>query len=190
MNVVDCLLIPYLLKRVERVGPVSPFTDRRETTAEHTYSALALADYFLKIIPDLNALTVFRMLLYHDYVEIHAGDVFLLDDKGREEKEQREQAARDRLVTELAPEIATEFKAYWDEFEENKTREAQFCKAIDALDAVLQYIDQPAQWKKHGFTETKLRKFKDPHFVPFPELQAFFEEVLVYCKEHDVLVKE
>ena len=65
----------YKLKSVYRLNSVD---SRHESTAEHTWSALMLADYiFSKYIDDTKSIDKFKVLeliMYHDLVEIHAGD--------------------------------------------------------------------------------------------------------------------
>lgn len=78
------------LKLIERKGKVR---DRQESTAEHVYGCLILAEHFMPSVEDIDELKVFRMLLYHDMVEIEAGDVFLLDDSKRKGKDEREKDA-------------------------------------------------------------------------------------------------
>jgi Zn-dependent M32 family carboxypeptidase len=82
----------YELKNVERTARVG---QRRESPAEHTWSALILADYVLSMMKNstLNRLKVYELLLYHDVVEIEAGDVNLLDEQNRKHKAEREKEA-------------------------------------------------------------------------------------------------
>ena len=74
MNLVEKIYLPYLLKKVNRAASNG---NRKETTAEHTYSTLILAEYFLKKHPHINKEKVMQIILYHDFVEIYAGDTFV-----------------------------------------------------------------------------------------------------------------
>ena len=110
--------------------------ERLESDAEHTFSCCLLA---LKIIEDrkldLNTEKVLKMMLFHELGEIDVGDITPVDKITKEEKFRREKIAIERIakVFEM-PEILS----LWLEFEENKTAEAQFCKMLDKLDAVMQ----------------------------------------------------
>jgi putative hydrolase of HD superfamily len=187
MTLLEQLHVPYKLKEVKRSGKVG---ERNETTAEHTFSAITLAGYFLKKHPKLNELRVIKLLLYHDYVEIYAGDIDILKLEERKKKEELEEKALKLLEKELPKEIATEFKKIWKEYLENKTSEARFAHAIDALDPVLQSIHQPMEWKEHGYTEKKLRKYKEPYFKEFPILLKFFNELVNELNEKEIIPKE
>src|SRR5690554_6667900 len=61
---------------------------RLENTAEHSWHlamfAMMLCEHANE--PDLNVMRVVRMALIHDIVEIDAGDTFIYDQVGREDK--------------------------------------------------------------------------------------------------------
>ena len=78
------------------------------------------------------------MLLVHDVVEIDAGDTFAFDVGAHHDKAAREAAAADRIFALLPPDLETELRALWDEFEAGETREAQFANALDRLSGLLQ----------------------------------------------------
>ena len=166
----------YQLKNVKRANSVGK---RKESPAEHTWSCLILADYFLsRTKKKLDRLKVYELLLYHDVVEIEAGDVNLLDVKKRKEKELREKEAANTLRKTLPSPLNTKFIASFTEFEDCRTPEAKFAKAIDALDAVIHELDYKKDWK--NWTEQFLREKKRPWFAEFPELQQAFAEILDY----------
>jgi len=187
MDFLDKLYTIYELKEVERTGLVK---ERHESTAEHTYSSIALAEYFLKKHPKLDELRVIKLILYHDFAEIHAGDTFILDDKKRENKIEKEDAAMKTLKKELPKETAAEMKTVWKEYKENKTDEAKFARAMDALDPIVHVIHQPEEWKKYGFTEKKLRAYKEPYVKDFPVLLKFFNEMIEELKKRKVIPQE
>ena len=94
----------YLLKEVERKTTVK---ERFESSAEHTYSCFILADYFLDLMGEkLDRGRVMQLLLYHDMVEIYAGDTFILDDTGRAEKKAKEHQALEVLKKKLPRQTA------------------------------------------------------------------------------------
>ena len=128
----------YELKNLVRRGwQLRVFTgERLESDAEHSFSCCLLA---LKIIHDrklkLNTEKVLKMLLYHELGEIDVGDITPVDNISKEEKHKMEKVAVERIskVFEMP-----EMFELWQEFEENITPEAKFCKMIDKLDAVKQ----------------------------------------------------
>ncbi|MBI2102294.1 HD domain-containing protein [Candidatus Woesearchaeota archaeon] len=171
----------YQLKNVERACSV---WGRKESTAEHSWSCLILADYFLSSInkPELNRLKVYELLMYHDVVEIETGDVNITNEKMQKGKQKREQEAMHVLKEHIPAVLRQKFVNLFTEFEEQKTAEAKFAKAIDALDAEIHELDYKDDWK--GWTEEFLRRKKQPLFETFPELRATFEKTIQFCREH------
>ncbi|MDD3159365.1 MAG: HD domain-containing protein [Candidatus ainarchaeum sp.] len=187
MNRIDGLHKIYFLKKIYRGNKVD---NRNESTAEHTYSIIALAEYFLKLEKELNELEVIKLLLYHDFCEIYAGDTNIAIEQKTKLKEEIEDNAITRLELELPIEIGNEVKKYHKEFVEQKTREARFAKAIDKIDAVIQAIDTPEEWIKYNFTEKKLRELKEPYIKDFPEIKKFFEEMIKELNKKRIIPKE
>jgi len=124
---------------------------RFENDAEHSWHmcmiAVILEDYAPK---GTDLLKCLKMILIHDLVEIYAGDTYLYDEKGYQDKEIREKEAADKLYN-MLDEKGTELKKLWYEFEENKTKEAIFANSLDRLQPVmLNYMTKGKTWKKHG----------------------------------------
>ncbi len=182
MEEIEKLLTLYRLKNVARSSSVQ---SRKESSAEHSWSCLVLADYFLSKMAlntgktPLDRMKVYEMLIYHDLIEIETGDVCIT--KKTEEKEKKEKAALPLLVKKIPPKLVGKFLKLFQEFEERKTKEARFAKAIDALDTVLQELDCKEDWK--GWTEEFLRKKKEHLLMDFPELMTMFEKILQHARE-------
>ncbi len=81
--------------------------------------------------------------------------------------------------------LNTKFLKLFSEFEEQKTLESRFAKAIDAFDAVVHELDYKEDWK--GWSEVFLVNKKLKFFKEFPELKKAFMEVLDYLRENDYL---
>lgn len=125
---------------------------RHENSAEHSWHlsvmALILAEHSDQPINHLHTL---HMLLVHDIVEIDAGDTYIYDAVGHEDKDAREQAAAARLFGLLPPGQAVEMRALWDEFEARATPEARFAAALDRLMPLLHNIyTEGRSWREHG----------------------------------------
>lgn len=127
---------------------------RRENTAEHcwhiTLFALILAEH--SNVP-IDIMKVLTMLLIHDIVEIDAGDTFVYDTKGFEDKAEREQKAAERIFGILPDDQHLELKKLWNEFEERKTPEARFAAALDRLNPmILNFYSDGKTWKEHSIS--------------------------------------
>ena len=128
-------------------------SSRKENSAEHSWHlalmALVLGDY---APPGTDLSRVTAMLLIHDLVEIDAGDLFVYADAtAQARQEAAEQAAADRLFALLPPGQGPGLRTLWDEFEERRTPEARFARALDRLQPMLaNYYLGGGTWKEHG----------------------------------------
>ena len=128
---------------------------RRENSAEHSWHlavmALALGDY---APPGTDLARVTAMLLVHDLVEVDAGDLFVYAsaaDQARQEAAER--AAADRIFGLLPADQGASVRELWDEFEERRSPEARFARALDRLQPMLANIQADGgTWREHGIT--------------------------------------
>jgi putative hydrolase of HD superfamily len=141
--------------RLKTVARQSRITDssRPENSAEHSWHlalmALALAGH---APAGTDLARVMAMLVVHDLVEIDAGDLFLYADAAAQARqEDAERAAADRIFAILPPPQAAELRALWDEFEERRTLEARFARALDRLQPMLLNMETGGgTWVAHG----------------------------------------
>jgi len=128
---------------------------RRENSAEHSWHlavmALALGDY---APPGTDLARVTAMLLVHDLVEVDAGDLFVYADAADQARQEAaERAAADRIFGLLPADQAASARGLWDEFEERRTAEARFARALDRLQPMLANIQADGgTWREHGIT--------------------------------------
>lgn len=170
----------YELKSVYRENSVK---ERKESSAEHSWSCLILADYFLdKFKYDLDKVKVYELLMYHDLVEIESGDVPIHHEEKRKSKSVEELEAAKVLKWQIPEQLGEKFHELFLEFEECKTNEAKFAKAIDRLDAIMHEMDYKEDWK--GWTEAMLRKYNEHYYKDFPEMERLFEEMTSYVKKN------
>lgn len=162
--------------------------DRHESSAEHSWGALMLADFFMSSMEKdeatikLNRLKVYELLMYHDVVEIETGDVPIIPDSPRGNKIAIENDAAKVLSKKLPVILSEKYVALFAEFQEQKTVEARFAKAIEALEADIHELDYKNDWK--GWTEEFLRQEKEHLCDEFPVLKEAFEELVIYLKKN------
>jgi putative hydrolases of HD superfamily len=128
---------------------------RRENSAEHSWHLALMAAVLGDHAPagtDLGRVTT--MLLIHDLVEIDAGDLFAYAGQlAQARQEEAERTAADRIFALLPGAQAAEFRALWDEFEERRTAEAKFARALDRLQPMLaNYHLGGGTWQDHSLT--------------------------------------
>jgi putative hydrolases of HD superfamily len=139
-----------VLRQTMLAGP-----GRRENSAEHSWHlavmAVTLAEH---APPGTDIARVTAMVLVHDLVEIDAGDLFVYaDEEQQARQEAAERAAADRIFALLPPDQAGRLRGLWDEFEERRTPEARFARALDRLQPMLANLQAGGgTWKEHGIT--------------------------------------
>ncbi|UXU73859.1 MULTISPECIES: HD domain-containing protein [unclassified Paracoccus (in: a-proteobacteria)] len=138
---------------------------RRENTAEHSWHlalyALVLAD---QAGPGVNVGRAIRMLLLHDLVEIDVGDVPIHSANGQahgsDQRRQAELAAAQRLFGLLPAATGAGFLALWREFEEARSADAIFAKALDRCQPLMQNLASGgAGWVEYdvGYAQVESR---------------------------------
>ena len=174
------------LKEIDRLKSIERRTalidrSRLENSAEHSWhlavTALVLAEHAPEGTDTLHAL---RMLLVHDLVEIDAGDTFAFDLAANQDKAVREAAAADRLFALLPPDLETELRAWWDEFEAGATPAARFAIALDRFAGLLQNWGgaDGGTWRKHGVTRDAVLERMAPIRGAVPALWPFVTQVV------------
>ncbi len=178
----------YRLKNIERANTV---LSRKESSAEHSWSCLLLADYFLSQVKNsqikedqdknLDRLKIYELLLYHDLIEIEAGDIPIHHVEERKHKQEKEQKAF-ASIKEQFPEVLKEkFSRLFQEFEEQKTFEAKFARAVDRIDALIHELDYKKDWK--GWNEAMVRQFYQEEIKDVPMIKAAFEKIISYAQK-------
>ena len=111
---------------------------RRENDAEHSWHMAMFAITLGEYAPEgTDMLTVLKMCLVHDLVEIYAGDTFCYDKEGNLDKAEREKLAADRLFAMLPGGQGEELRALWEEFDAPTTPEGRFAAAVDRLQPLM-----------------------------------------------------
>ena len=167
------------LKKIYRTSSVE---NRKESSAEHTWSSLLLADYFLlKIDLKIDKLKVYELIMYHDVVEIESGDFPLGPGVCRKNKTKIELEAAKVLMEKLPNGQKDKFFQLFLEFEENKTLEARFANAIDKLDVMIHELDYKIDWK--GWSKKFVIDKKEKFFDDFPIMKRDFHKLLDYLEK-------
>jgi len=178
MEEIEKLKIFNRLKSVYRANTVD---GRKESAAEHTWSALMLADYYAsRVDQNLNKLRVYELLMYHDVVEILAGDTPLDPNNEVTNQKEKELNAARALRDKLPPGQQHKFWNLFTEFEAAQSIEARFARAIDTLDAMIQALDYRKDWA--GWSKEFLVTKKEKYFEPFPALLKTFHQIVDYLE--------
>lgn len=131
---------------------------RNENDAEHAWH-MAIMAYLLQEYSNekIDVARVMLMCLIHDVVEIDAGDTYAYDAEGLKTQKAREEAAKERLYSMLPEDQKADLTAIFDEFEERKTQEAKFARALDNLQPLLlNNSNDGGDWRNHDVTAEKV----------------------------------
>ena len=137
---------------------------RKENDAEHAWHlalmTILLAEYANEPVDVLKTVT---MVLLHDIVEIDAGDAYAYDESAKEGQKEREEKAAERIFGLLPKDQAEKFYGIWREFEERKTPEARFAKAMDNIQpTMLNNASGGKSWEEHGVHINQILKRNEP----------------------------
>lgn len=166
-----------VLNKLKSTYRMNSVDSRKESSAEHTWSALLLADFFLdRTQVKLDRLKVYELLLYHDVVEIEAGDTPFHPNVSREDKKFLEEKAMLVLSKKLPSPLGDRFVSLFTEFEEQSLPEAKFARMIDVLDAQIHELDYKEDWK--GWSKSFIVENKGKYFEEFPVVKEAFYELI------------
>ena len=155
-NVITFMIEIEKLKNIHRqTKPVG--LDRYENSAEHSWhvclSALMLKDYANETI---NIERVIKMLLIHDLGEIDGGDKIIYSSETKDQKD-KETSGVKRILSYLPKEEQEKYMALWYEFEEGKTPDSKYAKAIDRVPPLLHNIHSNGHaWKKNNISKEQV----------------------------------
>lgn len=132
--------------------------DRKENDAEHMFHLAIMAAVLSEHANEsIDVLKVMTMVLVHDAVEIDAGDTYAYDEEGYATKAEREKKAADRIFHLLPEDQEVYFRGLWEEFEENKTKEANFANALDRVQPMmLNHESGGRAWLEHGVKQSQV----------------------------------
>ncbi len=167
-------------------------SDRNENDAEHSWHlalmAIVLAEHANESI---DLLKVIKMVLIHDIVEIDAGDTFIYDTQKDHSNTDEERKAARRIFGMLPEETAQELMAIWEEFEQGESSEAQFARAMDRLEPLLQNSsNNGGTWQEPGVNYQKVYAKKEVIKHGAKSLWSYAESLINEGVEKGILRKE
>lgn len=141
--------------------------ERLESIAEHTFGCCILAlSLQSELNLDINIDKVLKMMIIHEIEEICIGDVTPLDKIEKETLNNKAKEYVDNIVSNLK--IKDELITLTDEFNETKTNDSLFAKAIDKLECVLEF----KKYHDNGCVSLN----SAPHLLSNPKLKPYLED--------------
>jgi len=143
------------VKKIIRQTPLSD-ASRKENDAEHSWH-IALMAYLLQEYVE-EPVEVSKVM-FHDLVEIDAGDTYAYDEEGAKTKDERERKAADHIFGMLPEDQGMYLKALWEEFEAYETAEAKYAHLLDNFQPLL--LNDAAggiSWTEHQVKKSQIYK--------------------------------
>ena len=135
------------LKKVKRNGWVVSGVKDVESVADHSFMTTLMV-LILGKKKKMNLYKALKMAIIHDIAECKTGDIISWENfhMTRNEKEKMEEDAMKNLLSVLG-EQGKEYFSIWKEYEERKSEEAKFVKAVDNLEMILQALEYEKEEK-------------------------------------------
>lgn len=167
----------YKMKRVIRYNHSRKEEIDTESDAEHIYGMLALKEYFMPLEKNdsWNGEKIYQIALYHDIDEILTGDrIGYLKTAADREKEF---LAQQEIIKSLPESMQSEVKELLKEYDEQKTIESRFVKALDKMEPLFHLINENGKQilLRNGTTLSQNKSIKDKYVAEFPCLKRFNE---------------
>lgn len=179
--------LKYIFRKTKLIN-----SDRPENDAEHSWHlavmAIVLAEHSNEPV---DLAKVMKMVLIHDIVEIDSGDVFAYDTVKSHNNFDEELKAARRIFGILPAEQTEEFINIWREFEEMKTPESKFARALDRLEPLLQNAsNNGGTWREFDVKFDKVIEKKKAIKDGSEELWKFAKQLIDESVEKGILKKQ
>ena len=179
--------LKYIFRKTKLIN-----SDRLENDAEHSWHlammAIILAEHSNEPI---DVAKVMKMVLIHDIVEIDSGDVFAYDTVKSHNNFDEELKAARRIFGILPAEQTEEFINIWREFEEMKTPESKFARALDRLEPLLQNSsNNGGTWREFDVKYDKVIEKKQVIKDGSEEIWKFAKQLIDESVEKGILKKQ
>ena len=183
----DFLLEVDKVKEIYRQTYISDVS-RFENDAEHSWHSCVMAVVLSGYFPDADLLKTLKMMLFHDIVEIYAGDTYCYDVEGNKDKEKREKESAEKIYGLLPEWQKKEFMDIWMEFENGDSPEAKFCRILDRVQpTMLNKASGFASWKEHGIKKEQVLERNRTTFEGPEEIKTYMENIIENAVENGFL---
>lgn len=152
---------------------------RQESVADHSWMMGMLALILLpKMKVVLNEQKVLKMILVHDLAEAVTTDLPVWEGvENKTEKEISEKKAIREIFGTLDSETSQDLLKIWEEYEDRKSPEALFIKALDTLDVIVQHnVADLETWDNNDYL-WQLSPLQNDFFDFDPFLREIKEEI-------------
>ena len=176
---------------IERVPERTNATGRyvRENDTEHSFNLAMTAWFLAPFFPKLNEITLIKLALAHDLVEIHAGDTYIYGTPEEiASKSDREAAALNQLRDDWSdfPNVTECISHY----ETKSSPEACFVYALDKIMPLMMlYINNGHTWKEKDITLEQLKHVKHDKVATSPEVMDYYTQLVQLLEKSPHIIR-
>lgn len=168
----------YGLKNEIRYNATRAEEIETESVAEHVYGMHILATYFLLLEDEdkkMDWQKVFEMVTFHDIDEVETGD--MIGYLKTPEIRANETTAALRVIGKSPTVIKERVSSLLHEYDELKSAEAIFVKAIDRIEPIFHLLNENGRKiiKKNHTTREQSDSIKRAYVESYPYMKRFFE---------------
>lgn len=155
----------------------------QEPTSSHSWRvalmAFLLAD---EMNIRINKEKAIKLALIHDLAEAITGDIDAVDIINRKVSKEEKHKAECKAIEELTQSFSfgPRMRKLWEEYDAQKTKEAQFVKAVDKIEA---YLHIKEAGHKQYTPKTFVHSYADPAVKRVPKLQRLLHVVKQQLKQ-------
>ncbi len=161
------------LKRTPRSGWVEVGIRKPESVADHIFRTSILCMVYSDL-EGLDELKLLRMALIHDLPEAIIGD--LTPSRKTIGSKEKENNAMKQMLSLLPKEQREKYMTDWNEYQEDKTREAKAVRQLEKLEMAL----QAKEYEEAGLTRQSLKRFikSAEEAIVWPQLRRLLSYIL------------
>ncbi len=176
-KLLDFFAIAGRLKKAVRFGEAKKIEG--DSSADHSWRLALMAFTVAQELKlKINVARAMKIALVHDIAEGLTGEIdyrlIFFGKITKEEKNAKEKKAIQKIRKTLAPKLGKEIYELWEDYENSRTREARFVKALDKIETTIHLIE--AGHKRYDFPEL-IAFYPDKAVSDFPELKEFLKTV-------------
>ncbi|MGL4791225.1 MAG: HD domain-containing protein [Anaerotignaceae bacterium] len=162
--------------------------NRLENDAEHSWHSALMAVLLAEYFPKADLLKTIKMMLFHDVVEIYAGDTYCYDTAGLSVKEEKELASAEKVYGLLPDDQKKELMELWLEFEKGESEEAKFCAILDRIQpTMLNNAANGISWKEHNIKKEQVLKRNEVTLNGPKEISEYILNIINSAEEKGYL---
>lgn len=158
----------------------------RDSSAEHSWKLAFMALVLNEEIKNINPYHAVQICLVHDLAESITGDIdsyrIVSGEITKEQKHQMEEKAM-REIKDKITDTGKKIYDLWEEFEEHKTPEAKYARALDKIEALIHLLSVSYIAREDSAQAEFTAKYADNAVEEFPQLKPILNIVKARLKK-------